>query len=193
MSPTKKVYIGQSIDILDRIRRYKKLKCKSQTYLYNSLKKYSWEKHDFELLCQCDKSELDNLEKYYIELFQSFNSEFGLNLREGGSHTRISKEQKEKTSKALKGKKHSEERKKNIKIGLSLRSDEDKERARQKNSESHKGKIPWNKGLPSPRKGIKLSKETKLKQSISKKGHIVSAETRLKISKTLKLKKSKTT
>ena len=33
-----------------------------------------------------------------------------------------------------------------------------------------KGYIPWNKGLPSPMKGIKMSEESRLKMSIAKKG-----------------------
>ena len=40
-SPTKKIYIGQSINIEYRIESYKKLiRCKKQIKLYNSLKKY---------------------------------------------------------------------------------------------------------------------------------------------------------
>jgi hypothetical protein len=36
-SPTNKVYIGQSIKINERKRKYKKLDCKNQPKIYNSL------------------------------------------------------------------------------------------------------------------------------------------------------------
>lgn len=47
------------------------------------------------------------------------------------------------------------------------------EQSKQKNSESHKGQKPWNKGLPKeldPRTGTHRSEETKAKISNSKKG-----------------------
>lgn len=49
------------------------------------------------------------------------------------------------------------------------------EEHKQKLSESHKGKTPWNKGIPH-------TIETKTKMSQSHKGHSVSTETKLKIS-----------
>ena len=46
-SPTNKIYIGQSIDIENRFTKYKSLDCKNQVRLYNSLKKYGFDKHKF--------------------------------------------------------------------------------------------------------------------------------------------------
>ena len=83
-SPSKKVYIGQSIDILLRKSFYKRLACKSQKYLYHSLKKYGWKKHKFEILQICEPEQTNELEKYYIKLYQCFNSKHGLNLAGGG-------------------------------------------------------------------------------------------------------------
>ena len=83
-SPNNKIYIGQSIDCLGRKSFYKRLACKKQTRLFNSIRKHGWIKHKFEILCQCDRTELNNLEIYYIALFQCFNSKYGLNLRLGG-------------------------------------------------------------------------------------------------------------
>lgn len=51
-------------------------------------------------------------------------------------------------------------------------------------SEAKKGQIPWNKGIKY--KGESKSQETKDKISQTLKGHIISLETRLKISKKLK-------
>lgn len=50
----------------------------------------------------------------------------------------------------------------------------------------HKGDIPWNKGIPSPFKGIPRSKAVCEKVSKSLMGHLVSIESRQKMSKATK-------
>ncbi|MES2395808.1 MAG: NUMOD3 domain-containing DNA-binding protein [Bacteroidota bacterium] len=116
-SPSGKIYIGQSVNVLLRWNSYKSLHCHKQRHLHSSLKKYGSDKHKFELVCQCSREELDNLESYYIELYQTFNSEFGLNLQEGGRTHIASEETRRKMSESMKGnknglgKKHSEESK----------------------------------------------------------------------------------
>ena len=100
------MYIGQSVDITLRWYKYQKLHCKSQHVLLRSFKKYGCENHKFEIICQCDKSELNNLEKYYVDLYQTFNSEFGMNLKDGGgSNGKHSDETKRKMSASALGKK----------------------------------------------------------------------------------------
>ena len=66
-SPTNKIYIGQSVDILKRIEHYRNCRCEAQRLLYRSIKKHGWDKHKLEILCQCDKTDLNQLEVYYIE------------------------------------------------------------------------------------------------------------------------------
>lgn len=68
-NPKGKVYIGKSINIKKRFLQYKNLHCKLQVILYNSFLKYGFEKHIFEVLCECEKEELDLKEKYYQELY----------------------------------------------------------------------------------------------------------------------------
>ena len=98
-SPSNKIYIGQSIDIVKRWNVYHRLHCANQTRLYYSFKKHGTEKHKFEILCQCDKSELNNLEEYYIRLYQTFNSKFGMNLQcRNDERIEISEETREKMS-----------------------------------------------------------------------------------------------
>lgn len=198
-SPSKKVYIGQSIDIFLRFLYYRKLVCKKQTRLYNSLKKYGWEKHKFEILCQCDKAELNNLEKYYISLFQTFNTKYGLNLQDGGSNCMFSEETKKKMSNAKKGIKLSEEtRKKMSESGKGKHRIKHSEESKKKMSESLKGRTAWNKGKTSWNKGEELSEEHKRKISESNKGRKgsgnrkgvkLSEETKLKMRKSHKKKK----
>lgn len=77
-SPTKKIYIGQSINIEQRFYMYKRNHCKKQVRLYNSLKKHGSEKHNFEIIIECEISELNDKERYYQDLY-SVTSDKGLN------------------------------------------------------------------------------------------------------------------
>lgn len=79
-SPDGKIYIGQSIHIEKRIVGYKRLACKGQSLLYKSLIKYGVENHLFEIICECEISELNLKEIYYIDLYSAIG-ENGLNLK----------------------------------------------------------------------------------------------------------------
>lgn len=79
-SPNNKVYIGQSINIKHRFLRYNSINCKGQCKLYNSLKKYGVNNHKFEILHLCDIEQLNELERYYQDLFEVINK-YGLNLK----------------------------------------------------------------------------------------------------------------
>lgn len=64
-SPSGKIYIGQSVDILSRINKYKNAKCITQPIILKSILKYGWENHLFEIVLECEKSELNEKERYY--------------------------------------------------------------------------------------------------------------------------------
>jgi group I intron endonuclease len=103
-SPTGRIYIGSSNNIENRKCKYKSLKCSSQTRLYNSLKKYGFENHLFEILEECDIEILLKRELYYGLKFNVL-SEQGLNCRlpkseEGYSY--MSQETKDKISESNK-------------------------------------------------------------------------------------------
>ena len=49
-SPSNRLYIGSTSNLKKRIYSYSNLNCKTQTKLYNSLKKYGWENHTFEVI-----------------------------------------------------------------------------------------------------------------------------------------------
>jgi group I intron endonuclease len=157
-SPTGKIYIGQSANIKSRITNYKNARCKCQQKLYHSIIKYGWDIHIFELIHECQESELNDLEAYYIKLYDTFNTEHGLNLTTGGDHYKMSDETKlkigaasklrvcseetrkklsENSSRSFLGKHHSEESKEKLRIthiGKKLTKEH-----RQKLSDSHKG------------------------------------------------------
>lgn len=115
-SPTGKIYIGQSKDINRRKRNYKNGRCKNQIKLYNSILKYGWDEHMFEIICECDELELNKLELINIKKFGLFNDEHGMNLTSGGDHSKHSDETKRKISDGNKGRVCSEETKRKISV-----------------------------------------------------------------------------
>ena len=72
--------------------------CKLQVKLYNSFKKYGVENHRFEIICECEESQLNYLEMYLIRFYDTFNTEHGLNLTSGGEGGKKSDETKERMS-----------------------------------------------------------------------------------------------
>jgi len=80
-SPSGKVYIGSSNNINNRICSYKNLKCYSQRRLYNSLLKYGWEQHVFEILEICVLDVLLEKEYMYGTYFKVLDKNSGLNCR----------------------------------------------------------------------------------------------------------------
>jgi len=70
VSPSNKIYIGQSTNIDQRWYYYKKLYCKSQTKLYYSLKKYTPEKHNFIIIEECPENMLLERETYWKNYYK---------------------------------------------------------------------------------------------------------------------------
>ena len=79
-SPSGRIYIGQSVDIERRFKRYNILRCKGQIRLFNSLFKYGVESHTFEIIEECDIELLNERERYYQDLYDVL-SDKGLNCR----------------------------------------------------------------------------------------------------------------
>ena len=156
-SPSNKIYVGQSTNIEKRFYHYKNLHCKRQPAIYNSILKYGFDKHKFEVLCECDIKELNDKERYYQDVF-SVTGINGLNCLLTKSSDRSGK--------------HSEETK--LKMSI-LKQLEKHPRFGLKHSEETKRK------MSEARKGKKCSDETKLKMSEVKKN--ISEETRNKMSK----------
>lgn len=99
-SPTGKVYIGQSTDIKRRFNSYKRIKESDHPKLYNSIKKYGYLSHTFDILEECGSLMLDEKEIYYIKFFDSIKT--GLNCRDGGARGKLSKDSLKKLSESLK-------------------------------------------------------------------------------------------
>ena len=96
-NPKGKVYVGQSIHLEKRKINYKKLKCKKQFKLYNSLIKYGWDKHKFEILEECE-IEILNEREIYWGMKLNVLGQNGLNLKIGGANGKFCEESKKKIS-----------------------------------------------------------------------------------------------
>lgn len=84
---TEQAYIGQSVDIAARFKQH--IKCglgidaSSTNKLYNAMQNYGVWNFTFEVIEKCAKTELNNKEKFWIEMFQT--DKFGYNVTKGGS------------------------------------------------------------------------------------------------------------
>jgi group I intron endonuclease len=116
-SPSNKVYVGQSVDLKTRFRKYKYLNCKRQTHLYNSFVKYGYENHIFEIIEECSLDQLNEREIYW-GLYYDVLGEMGLNCKLGDANGKCSEETKKKIGKGNKNKIMSEEARNNISKAL---------------------------------------------------------------------------
>ena len=108
-APNGKCYIGQSIELKERLWVYKGNHCKTQRHLHNAIKKYGWENFKVDILWSTKHPEryrnfnvlLDTLEIAWIRKFDSVAK--GYNLQLGGHRGRNSEETKRLMSEAQKG------------------------------------------------------------------------------------------
>jgi group I intron endonuclease len=69
-SPSGKIYIGQSTNIPEREKHYKRITpIKKQTKIFNSLNKHGWDKHIFEIIEECSIDKLDKKETYWKQYY----------------------------------------------------------------------------------------------------------------------------
>ena len=119
-----KKYIGQSTRLNVRYNEHKSAlnrNKRNNTYFQHSWNKYGEKNFIYYILEYCGINELDNLERYYIQLYKTNSREYGYNTESGGSLFKsLSDEQKAKISKnhadvsgknnPFYGKKHSKEK-----------------------------------------------------------------------------------
>lgn len=173
-SPNGCIYIGQSRDCKKREEHYRNNRVKNQPRISNSINKHGWESHKFEVIHECSEYFLNELEKFYIIFYDTFQTKHGMNLSEGGYEGYPSEETRRKISLATKGKKVSEAQRLNMSISkkgkpnFKLRGRKASLEARSNLRASHIGK--------------KLTENQKLKISIALKGkkQIISDEERLR-------------
>lgn len=111
-NPKGEVYIGQSVNIEKRRNQYKKGYCKNQPGILDSIKKYGFDNHVFDVLLECSVEHLNDKERYFQDYFKSV--ELGLNMRATSSINKsgyLSKKIKDKISLKKKGIRFSESHK----------------------------------------------------------------------------------
>jgi group I intron endonuclease len=101
ISPTNKIYVGQSTNIENRWKGYQKLMCKNQPKLYNSFKKYGYENHMFEVIEECNENILLERETYWKKYYKVLELP-SLCCRIDGKGGKNSKETKQKQSNSAK-------------------------------------------------------------------------------------------
>jgi len=105
VSPKKRIYIGQSIDIDRRLFEHKHDKRNSSRKLKNSLEKYGFEKHKVVILTECEKEDLNKWERFFQDAYGAMGRN-GLNSMLTGYndvHTQHTEETKAKLSEIFKG------------------------------------------------------------------------------------------
>lgn len=85
---TKEAYIGQSVNIANRWKDHLKAgigatAASSSNQLYAAIKRDGIENFSFELLEECNREDLNNKEKFFIDLYST--NKTGLNITKGGS------------------------------------------------------------------------------------------------------------
>ena len=79
------IYIGQSVNIADRFKQH--IKCglgidaPATNKLYNNMQEWGVWNFTFEILQKCSRSQLNEKERFWIEMYQS--NEIGLNVTKG--------------------------------------------------------------------------------------------------------------
>ncbi len=114
INPKGKIYIGQSINITHRVNSYIHNRCKGQPKLHNSIAKYGWNNHLFEIIEECPADILDGREIYWGMFYETLG-ENGLNCKLGSGNGYMSEETKQKISKGNLGKEKTQQHKDNIK------------------------------------------------------------------------------
>lgn len=82
-NPEGKIYIGKSKNIEKRFSDYKRLDCKNQPLIFQSLAKYGWLNHKFEIIEECSVNLLFERENFFIEKFNTIDN--GLNIKGEGN------------------------------------------------------------------------------------------------------------
>lgn len=104
-SPTGRVYIGQTINLEERIKTYKRGNCKNQIKVKRSFEKHGIHTHIFQIIKLCRVEELNDAERYFQDTFDCLGKN-GLNCKLSKSFDKngfLSEETKARISKGLIG------------------------------------------------------------------------------------------
>jgi|TARA_B110000858_G_scaffold52393_1_gene60696 group I intron endonuclease len=171
-NPKGKVYIGQSVDIDSRWKKYRALNCGNQTKIWNSLNKYGLDSHTFSVVEECKEDDLNKRERYWQDYYNVISEGLNCRLTETTDKSgRLSEETKILIGNSLRGKTLSEEARENMR--------------KPKSDSSRIGRYDKS-GKNNPFYGRTHSEETKAKIREKRKNQIITKETNETISNKLK-------
>jgi len=107
LSPTGKIYVGQSRNMKYRKQQYKGNAVKNQVYIYRSIAKYGWEPHQFTVEKFFDdgvEQSILNAEEYRLWKHYKDAGVEMLNLKQPGNQAKQAEETKRKIGMANRGK-----------------------------------------------------------------------------------------
>lgn len=203
-NPKGRYYIGSTNNTEKRWNYYKKLLCKGQIRLYNSLKKYGYENHTFEILKTCDFEDTYKYEYLLGHEYNVLDLYKGLNCRlpkYGENPICMSADTKKKISIANKNSYTDEKRKiqsesmkgdKHFMFGKegSMKGKKHTLETRLKLSKYNKNRTDEHKKkLSDSHKGKVFSLETKIKMSNSAKGKVRTKEHQDKLNESRRINK----
>lgn len=202
-SPNGSIYIGQTRNFSNRINAYKRLSIKNQKHIYNSIKKYGWENHRFDVILNVQHDipaiKLLELERSFYLYYKGIGAKL-MNCRLPGANYGHSEKTKEKIGLANLGKLNgiilSDERRKKISLALignkrrlgHKLTDQHKKiisesnKGRKRTVESLKKSSESKMGEKNPMYGKKLTEKHRKKISESNKARVITNEMRLKMS-----------
>lgn len=165
--PNKKVYVGITNQTPERRWRKGKGYRHHQQLVYRAFQKYEWDDIQHLILEEgLSKDEAERKEVEYICKYNSSNAEYGYNSESGGSvHKHVSEETKEKLRQINLGKKHTEEEKRKMSVGMKKAYAEGRKSLSEehwlKMYEARKDLPAWNKGKIIPSKKYRIQQITK--------------------------------
>ena len=107
--PNGKIYVGQTNNFRSRMTCHKNdplnpnrtSKC---SRVHGAILKYGWENVKKEIICECDKSNVNELEIFWIKELKSNDRIYGYNICGGGHNSQVSDDTRRKISRARSGK-----------------------------------------------------------------------------------------
>jgi group I intron endonuclease len=168
-----KWYVGQSVDVIERWRKYKTGQCKSQPKIYRAIIKYGYNDFEEVLIEECENVDwiLDYREAFWIRNLNSVKN--GYNILEGGTGSKLDEAAKQKIREKATGRKASEQTKEKLRAIWKTRIRKPKKVRPLKMYLPRKG-YTWTdaqkKHLSEKHKGRKFTASWKLNISRAKKG-----------------------
>ena len=113
-------YVGQTTQTINKrwAQHISEARRMSDKPLHRAIRKYGTHMFMIRELCECSVDELDEKEKHYIDIYNTFNDPQHYNAKDGGIQPILSEESKKKISEAKSKLVHTEEHTNNISSSL---------------------------------------------------------------------------